>query len=289
MALGLSTADLRAYLDQVPDIAAQRITVTGSPSGGTYTLTYASSTTAAIAYNATAATVQTALVAVAASVSDAAPLQVYGKAGGPYLVVFSARSGKTASVFALGTNSLTGGTTPSVTVAPALDAILGDVLERAEAIVEDALAPVVFASYGTATSIDVLSQAQPSVYLKPPIHQAGSITAVKTIPRPGAPIADEDDVDEWTQRDGYLILGSMWAGRQWYRITAVFGYGPAPAAAQQLALEVAVNIWRSKDRGLYSEIQGAEDGGSVRYIGGLTATQRMMALNITRRYKEIVQ
>jgi hypothetical protein len=52
---------------------------------------------------------------------------------------------------------------------------------------------------------------------------------------------------------------------------------------------VAVNIWRSKDRGLYSEIQGAEDGGSVRYIGGLTTTQHMMVLNITRRYKEIVQ
>src|SRR3954465_8763162 len=42
----------------------QTITVTGTPTGGTFTLTYSTQTTAAIAYNATAAAVQTALEAL---------------------------------------------------------------------------------------------------------------------------------------------------------------------------------------------------------------------------------
>lgn len=289
MALGLTVADLRAYLDQVPDIAAQRITVTGSPTGGTYTLSYASSTTVAIAYNATAATVQAALTTVASpGTADPTPLNVYGRSGGPYLVVFSTRSGRTASTFALANNSLTGGTTPSVTVASALDAVMTDIIERAERVIEDALAPVVFTSYGTATSKDIRAGAMDSTYLKPPIHQAGSVTTVKAIPRPGAPVADEELVEDWIQDDGYLIRGDQWLAGQWYRVTAIYGYGPAPASAQQLALEIAVNIWRSKDRGLYSEVQGANDGANISYVGGLNPTQRMMIQNIRRQYREIV-
>lgn len=43
----------------------QSITITGGPTGGTFTLTYGGLTTAAIAYNATAATVEAALAALA--------------------------------------------------------------------------------------------------------------------------------------------------------------------------------------------------------------------------------
>jgi hypothetical protein len=42
----------------------QTITITGTPTGGTFTLTFAGATTSAIAYNASAATVQTALEAL---------------------------------------------------------------------------------------------------------------------------------------------------------------------------------------------------------------------------------
>ena len=142
MALGLTVTDLREYLDQVPDRAAQRVTVTGAPTGGTYTLVYQGTATVAIAYNATPATVQAAITTVAATSGDAAPVTVYGSAGGPYLVVWSARSARIASPLTLGTNSLTGGTTPSVTVAVALDALLQDILDRACAMVESALLPV---------------------------------------------------------------------------------------------------------------------------------------------------
>src|SRR5437762_2902489 len=44
--------------------AQQTITITGTPTGGTFTLTFNGATTAAIAYNASAANVQSALTAL---------------------------------------------------------------------------------------------------------------------------------------------------------------------------------------------------------------------------------
>jgi hypothetical protein len=57
---------------------------------------------------------------------------------------------------------------------------------------------------------------------------------------------------------------------------------------QQIALELAVNMWRQRDRGLYSETQGVEGGGSVTYIGGLNATQRMVIQRARMQWREVV-
>lgn len=85
------------------------ITVTGSPTGGTFTLTVNGVATSAIAYNAAAATVEAALEAVLVNTPNAT---VTGSAGGPWTATFD---GTAYFAVALGTNSLTGGTTPSVT------------------------------------------------------------------------------------------------------------------------------------------------------------------------------
>jgi hypothetical protein len=93
----------------------QTVTVTGSPTGGTFTLTYSGQTTAGIAYNATAAAVRTALEALSnIAVGD---VTVTGSAGGPYTVTFTA-GGDVAQMTASGA-SLTGGSSPGVTVATA--------------------------------------------------------------------------------------------------------------------------------------------------------------------------
>jgi hypothetical protein len=93
----------------------QTVTVTGSPTGGTFTLkaTGGATETAAIAYNAAAATVQAAIRALGGDYSD---VLVTGSAGGPYTVTFPAGSGDVV-VLVLGTGALTGGTAPSVSVA----------------------------------------------------------------------------------------------------------------------------------------------------------------------------
>lgn len=90
----------------------QTVTITGSPTGGTFTLTYAGQTTGAIAYNASAATVQTALESLSnIGVGDVA---VSGSAGGPYTVTFGGDLADKDVGQLTSTPSLTGGTAPSV-------------------------------------------------------------------------------------------------------------------------------------------------------------------------------
>jgi len=92
------------------------ITVTGSPTGGTFTLKYRGQETGTIAYNDSAANVQTALRAL--SNIGSTGVSVSGSGGGPWTVTFAGPLANT-DVFTLqlGTNSLTGGTSPSVTIA----------------------------------------------------------------------------------------------------------------------------------------------------------------------------
>lgn len=92
----------------------QTVTITGGPTGGTFTLTYSGQTTAAIAYNASAVAVLAALEAL----SNLTPgdVVVAGAAGGPWTVTFDADLGNVAQMTGDGA-SLTGGVTPAVAVA----------------------------------------------------------------------------------------------------------------------------------------------------------------------------
>jgi hypothetical protein len=90
----------------------QTVTIGGAPTGGTFTLTVpiaGAGTTAAIAFNAAASAVQTALRAL----PGLGGVTVTGS--GPYTVTFPSTLGNVPQMTA--TSSLTGGTTPGVTVA----------------------------------------------------------------------------------------------------------------------------------------------------------------------------
>jgi hypothetical protein len=87
-----------------------KVTITGSPSGGNFTLTYGGDTTGNIAHNATAATVETALEALDSIVEGS--ISVSGSAGGPYTIKGLADPDDLDA-----TASLTGGSSPGVTVA----------------------------------------------------------------------------------------------------------------------------------------------------------------------------
>ena len=81
--------------------------LTGSPAGGTFTLSVGGVASAGIAYNAAASAMQTALNGIA-GVSGAT---VTGSAGGPYTVTFASPAALSGSG-----SGLTGGTSPAVTV-----------------------------------------------------------------------------------------------------------------------------------------------------------------------------
>lgn len=86
----------------------QLITIGHAPTGGTFTLTFGANTTSALAYNASAATIQTALEGLASI--GVGNVLVTGNAGGPWTVKFigSLAGVNTALITANGAN-LTGG------------------------------------------------------------------------------------------------------------------------------------------------------------------------------------
>ncbi|MDX3044107.1 hypothetical protein PV383_44145 [Streptomyces caniscabiei] len=104
--------DLAPLSDEV-----QQVAITGSPTGGTYTLTLSGQTTAGIAYNATASAVQSALEALSnVEVGDVVC------AGGPHpgtpvTVTFEGQfAGTDVPQMTGSAASLTGGTSPAVVV-----------------------------------------------------------------------------------------------------------------------------------------------------------------------------
>jgi hypothetical protein len=91
----------------------QTVTIGGGATGGTFTLTLSGQTTGAIAWNAAAATVQAALVAL--STVGTGKATVAGSAGGPWTVTFDPSLGDVALMTGSAA-SLTGGT-PTLTIA----------------------------------------------------------------------------------------------------------------------------------------------------------------------------
>jgi hypothetical protein len=111
-----ATGKYGPYAGQTNEV--QTATVTGGPTGGTFTLTWSGQTTAPIAYNATAAAVEAALEAL--SNLSPADVTVTGANGGPFTVTFGgAQTGTDVAAMTASGAGLTGGTTPGVTIATA--------------------------------------------------------------------------------------------------------------------------------------------------------------------------
>lgn len=103
-----------------PDTTAittvQTVTLTGSPNGGTFDLTFSGQTTGAIEWNAAAADVQAALLALA-NITDN-DVHVTGPTGGPWVVTFGDDLGGTSQpIFTKDASALTAASgTPDVNI-----------------------------------------------------------------------------------------------------------------------------------------------------------------------------
>lgn len=124
--------DTTALLGTDPVVnEVQTVTITGAPTGGTFTLTYSGQTTAAIAYNATAANVQAALAAL--TNIGAANVAVTGGPlpGTAVTVTFQGSlGGRNVPQMTGSAAGLTGavGATFAVTVATTTEGAYGDIL-----------------------------------------------------------------------------------------------------------------------------------------------------------------
>jgi len=105
-------AVVQAQFDEV-----QQIALTGSPTGGTFTLTFGGNTTAAINWNDPASTVQTRLQALASIGAGNALVTGGPGPATPWVVEFAGTMAKTAeALITRTTNSLTGGTSPDAII-----------------------------------------------------------------------------------------------------------------------------------------------------------------------------
>ena len=95
----------------------QTVTITGSPTGGTYTLTFKGKTTAPIAYNATAAVVQAALEGLASIQGGGVAVTGGPHPGTPIVVTFRRHLAARDVPMMTAAGSFTGGTVPAVAVA----------------------------------------------------------------------------------------------------------------------------------------------------------------------------
>lgn len=176
---------------------------------------------------------------------------------------------------------------------PESDAVLQACLDRAQSIVDGALT-FTFAGYSTASAKSVRSYGA-SVLALPP-HQAGSVTSVVY----GGAALDTDGYEETP--GGYLAIIEpvtgffTWRGwaapAEWprgvYLITAAWGYGTPPDSIVQVTLELAVNIYRAKDKGMFTDTIGVDGSGGVQYIGGMTNLQKQIVENVRRQYQAVV-
>jgi hypothetical protein len=103
----------------------QTLTVSGIPTGGTFTMTFATVATAAIAYNATADNVRAAIEAhasfgVGTIKATGGPLPLY-----PVVIEFIGTKGNTNVAAFTTTDSLTGGSSPASAIATLVDGSAG--------------------------------------------------------------------------------------------------------------------------------------------------------------------
>ncbi len=99
----------------------QTVTISGGPTGGSFTLSFGGATTATLAHNAAASAVQSALEAL--STIGTANVSVTGSAGGPYTVTFINARGKANQPQMTAAHTFTGGTTPSIAVATTTEGV----------------------------------------------------------------------------------------------------------------------------------------------------------------------
>lgn len=155
------------------------------------------------------------------------------------------------------------------------DALLDAILARAQSIVDGALG-FTYDGYATAASKSILSYG--GYYLELPPYETGSITSVK--------IGDTTITDYVVTPEKNLYRTSGWYDYYWtipwgyVDVTAKWGYGEPPESVNEVILQLAVNIWRLRDRGMFTDTVGADGAGSVRYLGGLTNLQQQIIENV---------
>ena len=171
----------------------------------------------------------------------------------------------------------------------AVDAALQSVLDRAQAIINDALG-FSFGAYVEAAEKDVRARGGEWLWL--PAYEAGSVATVAQVSGRGTAYESITVVDDYVadeeSRPYRLWREAGWERGDWYRVTAAWGYGPAPANIVEVELEVAINIWRSRDAATFSDAMGPEGQGGFTVNRAMTWAQRSIIEGVRTAYLGVV-
>lgn len=162
-----------------------------------------------------------------------------------------------------------------------VDDDLDAILTRATSIIDGVLG-FEFGAYPAVSTRVLYSDGTP--YLLLPPCNANSLTTITS-----------SDGTTWVGYDVRPIRKRTWLYQPYgwpalpLTVSAAWGYGPPPASVTEVCLELAVNIWRSKDKGLFTDVIGVESGGSavVGYAGALTNQQKMILAGVKRDYEAV--
>ena len=168
----------------------------------------------------------------------------------------------------------------------ATDAVLAECLDRATAIIDDALG-FSFTGYPATATAKRFSLGG-SQYMYLPYYQAGTLTSIAPV------LSDLTTDDAYTLADDYeiddddhtLLYAPYGWPRQRYEVTAKWGYGEAPAEIVEVCLEMAINLWLGGQGGQYSDVVGVEGGGAVGYQRAFTNRQREIITAVRRKYSQ---
>jgi hypothetical protein len=247
------------------DNEIQSITITGSPTGGTFTLSWGAETTGPIAYNASAATVETAFEAL--TVVGAGNGTVSGSAGA-WTVEFTGDLADVSQDLITADDALlAGGTSPAVTVAQVstpqwqtyyFDGDGGRVLfVDLQSVHELAVASMTGGTYSVLVATD---------YFLRPLAQDRD---------PGWP-ATRIEISDYPA-GGYWYFPH---GYETVRLKAVRGWAAIPDDIVDVALTMAVRAWHARQSG-QTDIVGNDETGAPIVSRYLSARDR----ETLRRYR----
>lgn len=118
------SAEIKVFIDYDGGTSqVNTVTITGTPTGGNFTITVNGVTSGTIAYNAAAATVQSTLEAMSNIATG--DVTVSGSAGGPYTLTWGGSYAGVAVTVSSSGAGLTGGTTPAATTTTPTPAVPG--------------------------------------------------------------------------------------------------------------------------------------------------------------------
>ena len=188
-----------------------------------------------------------------------------------------------------------------------MDIELTAVLARATSIIDEFLG-FSFIAYGAASTINVPSHGGQYLTL-PPHDPATPPTVINISGISYNTIAAITDFNVRQFRSRAVLwrlqpataVSFWWPSPQWptslwpdpyYSVTAKWGYGPPPDAIVEVCLEVAVNIWRQKDRGMFTDVIGVDGspaGSSVVVVRGAFTNQQTAVMSaIKAKYSEVI-